>query len=138
MLHSIYHRPLRLFWNIVSGVNNKIFFIMYATFLWTSFHNVIKICKSLVVYRFYCMALFHSQTRRHMINKSCEIKTFDLNEVQSSIVINCAGLKTRQSVALLIRVFTFLLQGTILTALFAIDNYVCGCDVLLWPEMCLS
>ena len=24
--------------------------------------------KPLVVYRFYCMALFHSQTRRHMIN----------------------------------------------------------------------
>ena len=27
-----------------------------------------KIDKPLVVYRFYCMALFHSQTRRHMIN----------------------------------------------------------------------
>ena len=32
-------------------------------------HNVSrKSCKQLVVYRFYCMALFHSQTRRHMIN----------------------------------------------------------------------
>ena len=27
-----------------------------------------KIDEPLVVYRFYCMALFHSQTRRHMIN----------------------------------------------------------------------
>ena len=26
-----------------------------------------KICKPLVVYGFYCMVLFHSQTRRHMI-----------------------------------------------------------------------
>ena len=29
-------------------------------------HNVSKIDKPLVVYRFHCMALFHSQTRRHM------------------------------------------------------------------------
>ena len=36
---------------------------MYATVLW-----IPKICKPLVVYRFYCMVLFHSQTRRHMIN----------------------------------------------------------------------
>ena len=27
-----------------------------------------KIDKPLVVYRFYCMALYHSQTRRHMIH----------------------------------------------------------------------
>ena len=27
-----------------------------------------EICKRLVVYRFYCMLLFHSQTRRYMIN----------------------------------------------------------------------
>ena len=28
-----------------------------------------KICKPIVVYRFYCMALFHSQTRGHVINQ---------------------------------------------------------------------
>ena len=39
---------------------------MSATLLWTSLHFP-KICKPLVVYQFYCMALFHSQTRRHMI-----------------------------------------------------------------------
>ena len=27
------------------------------------------VCKPLVVYRFYCMALFHSQTRRHEIKR---------------------------------------------------------------------
>ena len=33
-------------------------------------HNVFpKIYKPLVVYRFYCMALFYSQTRSHMINQ---------------------------------------------------------------------
>ena len=32
-----------------------------------------KINKALVVYRFYCMALFYSQTQRHMIkNLTCE------------------------------------------------------------------
>ena len=45
---------------------------MCATLLWTSLRFP-KIDKPLVVYRFYCMALFHSQTRRHMINicKTC-------------------------------------------------------------------
>ena len=28
-----------------------------------------NICKPLVVYRFYCMALYYSQTRRHVINE---------------------------------------------------------------------
>ena len=37
-----------------------------------------KICKPLVVYRFYCMALFHSQRRYdNMINPILEILTFD-------------------------------------------------------------
>ena len=39
---------------------------MYTTLIWTS-KRFPKICKRLVVYRFYCMALFHSQTLRHMI-----------------------------------------------------------------------
>ena len=41
-------------------LKNVMFVIMCATFP--------KICKPLVVYQFYCMALFHSQMRRHMIN----------------------------------------------------------------------
>ena len=41
---------------------------MYATLLWTSLRFP-KIDKPLVVYRFYCMALFHFLTRRHMINR---------------------------------------------------------------------
>ena len=39
---------------------------MYVPLLWTS-KRFPKIDKPLVVYIFYCMALFHSQTRRHMI-----------------------------------------------------------------------
>ena len=44
---------------------------MYATLLWTS-KRFPKICKPLVVYRFYCMALYHSKTRRHMISMFSE------------------------------------------------------------------
>ena len=40
---------------------------IYAVLLWMSFHNVTKVCKPLVVYQFYYMALNHSQLRRHMI-----------------------------------------------------------------------
>ena len=46
-----------------------------VTFLWTSAHNVTKhiqvfcIFNPLVDYRFKCIKLLHSQTRRHMIKK---------------------------------------------------------------------
>ena len=65
MLDSIYYMTNTLkshFWrkkryNIVS---------MYAMLFWTSL-RFLKIDKPLVIYRFYCMALFHSKPRRHMI-----------------------------------------------------------------------
>ena len=52
--------------------NVIIFFIMYAMLLWMS-KCFSKICKPPVVYRFYCIALFHSQTRRHMVKKNIVI-----------------------------------------------------------------
>ena len=36
-----------------------------------------EIDKPLVVYRFYCMALFHSQKRRHMINELKNLMNFN-------------------------------------------------------------
>ena len=39
---------------------------MYATMLWMSLRFPLTY-KPLVVYRFYCLVLFHSQTQRHMI-----------------------------------------------------------------------
>ena len=66
MLDSIYHMALRLLRNLNSVVKRYTFVIMYATLLWTSL-RVPLIHKPLVVYRFYCMVLFHSQTQRHMI-----------------------------------------------------------------------
>ena len=65
MLDSIYHMTLRV--HLISAVKRYNFVFMYAMLLRMSKHFQ-KICKPLVVYQFYCMALFHSQTRRHIIN----------------------------------------------------------------------
>ena len=61
MLDSIYHMTLKI-------LNNHFFGVRFCHLL----RNVIMlcytlICKSLVVYRFYCMPLFDSQTRCHVI-----------------------------------------------------------------------
>ena len=36
MLDSIYHMTLRLLWNLISGLKNYSFVIMYAALIWTS------------------------------------------------------------------------------------------------------
>ena len=65
MLESIYHMTLRLLRNLISGVKQ----IRCCHYVDNVIMDVIflKICKPLVVYRFYCMALFNSHTRHHMI-----------------------------------------------------------------------
>ena len=68
MLDSFYHMTFSYFEISFLPQKRYNFDIMYATLLWTSLRFP-KIDKPLVVYRFYCMALFHSQTRRHMIKK---------------------------------------------------------------------
>ena len=63
MLDSIYQKTLRILRNLISGVKKRYNVVnMYAMLLWTSLRFP-KIDKPLVVYRFYSMALFHSQTR---------------------------------------------------------------------------
>ena len=59
MLDAIYHMTLRL--NLIFAVKRYNIVIMYATLLWTS-KRFPKIDKPLVVYIFYCMTLFLSQT----------------------------------------------------------------------------
>ena len=46
-----------------------------------------KICKTLLVYRFYCMAFFHSQALRHMINQYI---IYSSNKIISSLAY-CSG-----------------------------------------------
>ena len=79
MLDSIYHMTNTLKSHFLRKKRYNVV-NMYATLLWTSLRFP-KIDKPLVVYRFYFMGLFHSQTRRHMINAfshSLTIYTFDL------------------------------------------------------------
>ena len=40
----------------------------------------IDIYARIVVYRFYCMALFHSQTRRHVIINPLKCSSIELNQ----------------------------------------------------------
>ena len=65
MLNSIYHMTNTLkshFWR-------KNVIILLCTQRCYGRHSISReIYKPQVVYRFYCMALFHIQTRRHMIN----------------------------------------------------------------------
>ena len=58
-----------IFENIIPGVKRYNVVIMYAMGLWTSYRFP-KICIPLVGYWFYFMALFHSQSRRHMIKSA--------------------------------------------------------------------
>ena len=64
MLDSVYHMTSRLPLNLNSAV--KTYFCHYVV---NVVMGVITFPVKLVVYRFYCMALFHSQTRRHTINR---------------------------------------------------------------------
>ena len=67
MLDSIYHMTLKL-------IKNHIFCWKMSRFCnlmqrYNGCHYIYyEICKPLVVYRFYCMSLYHSQTQCHVIN----------------------------------------------------------------------
>ena len=65
MLDSIYHMTNTLKFHFWCG---NVIILSLGTQRCYGRHNLSpKNDKPLVVYRFYCMALFHSQTRRHMI-----------------------------------------------------------------------
>ena len=67
MLDSIYHMTNTLkshFWR------KNVIILSLCTQRCYERHNVSRKSINLMVYRFYCMALFHSQTRRHMIKRN--------------------------------------------------------------------
>ena len=67
MLDSIYRMTLKLMKNCIFGVKKSI--LLSFTQCYNGQHYVtLLICKPLVVYRFYCMALYHSQMLGHVIN----------------------------------------------------------------------
>ena len=66
MLDSIYHMTLKLIKKHIFGVKMSRFCYLLRNFIMAKLCNVKK-SKTVVVYRFYCMVLYHSQTRLHVI-----------------------------------------------------------------------
>ena len=65
MLDYIYH-DIKNTYNLHFWCEN-VMISLYATLKWMPLHCP-KICKPRVVYQFFCIALYHSQTRHHVIN----------------------------------------------------------------------
>ena len=65
MLGSIYHMTLKILKNYIFVVKTSRFSLILRNVIMDVIFP--KICKPQVVYRFYCMALFHSQMPPHMI-----------------------------------------------------------------------
>ena len=65
ILDSIYHLTLRLLWNLFLAIK-RFNFCHYVRNFVMDVITFPKFYKPLVVYQFYCMALFHSQMRLHI------------------------------------------------------------------------
>ena len=86
MLDSIYHMTNTLkshFWR------KNIIFLSLCTQRCYGRQRFPYIYKPLVVYRFYCMALFHSQTRRHMIKELSTCTEMYNNTLAIQLGDNC-------------------------------------------------
>ena len=69
MLDSVYHITLKLIKSYFWRENFKILPSLEQCY--NGRHYVaLRICKPLVVYQFYCMVLYHSQTRHHVIKSN--------------------------------------------------------------------
>ena len=64
ILDSIYHITLKLFKNCIFGVKtSRLFCHLLRNLIIDIITSHYDICKPLVVYGFYCMVIYHSQTR---------------------------------------------------------------------------
>ena len=68
MLDSIDHITLKLLKSRIFGVKASRFCHLFQSVITDVITLLYLICKPLVVYLFHCMALYHSQARRHVIN----------------------------------------------------------------------
>ena len=65
MLDSFYQMTLKVLYNHVFGTKTPRFCHIYTKLLWVSIHSVTK---SVAVFQFLCMALYHFRTQRHMVS----------------------------------------------------------------------
>ena len=68
MLDSIYHMTFELFKNHIFGMKTSRFSPLLRSIKMDGIVSHYEICKPLVVHLFYCMVLYHSQPRHHVIN----------------------------------------------------------------------
>ena len=69
MLDSFYHMTLELLKNRLFGMKTSRFWQLLSSLKMYLITLHYKICKPLVVYQSYCMALYHSQTRHHVLKE---------------------------------------------------------------------
>ena len=67
MLDSVYHMTLKLVKNRIISVKTSKFCHLLRNVIMDVITLCYEICKPLVVYRFYCIALYLSQARLHVI-----------------------------------------------------------------------
>ena len=68
MLYYIYHTTIKLTKKYIFGLKTSTFCHLLRNIITDANTLPYYICKPLVVYQFYYMTLYHSQTRRHVIN----------------------------------------------------------------------
>ena len=68
MLDSIYHMTKKLIKNHIFCVKTSRFCNIFRNLIMDIISCCNKICKPGVVYQYYCMELYHSQMRRHVMN----------------------------------------------------------------------
>ena len=68
MVDSIYHMALKFIESRIFGVKTSRFCHILGNLIMNVITYLYEICLPLVVYRFYCMALYHSHMRPHVIN----------------------------------------------------------------------
>ena len=68
LLDSIFHMTLKLHKNRIFCCENVKILPSFTQRYNERHYITLVVCKPLVVYRFYCMVLYHSQPRRHVIS----------------------------------------------------------------------
>ena len=69
MLDFINHMTLKLLKNHTFGVKTSRFYHLLCNIVMDVITLHYLFCKPLVVYQFYCMALYHFQTQHHVVKK---------------------------------------------------------------------
>ena len=93
MLGSTYHMTLKLLWNCIYGVKTSWFCHLLRNIIMDIITQFYYSCKTLVDYRFYCMALYYSQMWCHVITNIQNVK-----ELPSYLQVTALGFNATNSI----------------------------------------